>query len=54
MKASLKEVKVLAFDVFATVVDWCTSIIADGRPRGCEKPRNAMDSGELAAKMGCT
>ena len=51
MKASLKEVKVPAFDGFDTVVDWRASIIAEGRPRGCDKPPNAMDAGELAAKM---
>ena len=34
MKASLKEVKALVFDVFGTAVDWRGSIIAEGRALG--------------------
>jgi 2-haloacid dehalogenase len=34
MKASLKEVKALVFDVFGTVVDWRGSIVAEGRLLG--------------------
>jgi len=37
MKASLKEVKALAFDVFGTVVDWRTSVVAEGRALGRKK-----------------
>ncbi len=37
MKASLKEVKVLVFDVFGTVVDWRGSIIAEGKALGRKK-----------------
>jgi len=37
MKASLKGVKALAFDVFGTVVDWRGSIIAEGRALGRKK-----------------
>jgi 2-haloacid dehalogenase len=37
MKASLKEVKALVFDVFGTVVDWRGSIIAEGRTLGRKK-----------------
>ena len=37
MKASLKEVKALVFDVFGTVVDWRASIIAEGRALGRKK-----------------
>jgi len=34
MKANLKKVKALVFDVFGTVVDWRGSIIAEGRALG--------------------
>ena len=37
MKASLKEVKALVFDVFGTVVDWRGSTIAEGRVLGRTK-----------------
>lgn len=37
MKASLKDVKALVFDVFGTVVDWRGSIIAEGRVLGTKK-----------------
>lgn len=37
MKASLKDVKALVFDVFGTVVDWRGSIIAEGRALGRTK-----------------
>jgi 2-haloacid dehalogenase len=37
MKASLKEVNALVFDVFGTVVDWRGSIIAEGRSLGRAK-----------------
>jgi 2-haloacid dehalogenase len=37
MKASLKEVKALVFDVFGTVVDWRGSIIAEGKALGRSK-----------------
>lgn len=37
MKASLKDVKTLVFDVFGTVVDWRGSIIAEGRALGRKK-----------------
>ena len=37
MKASLKEVRALVFDVFGTVVDWRGSIIGEGRALGRAK-----------------
>ncbi len=37
MKASLKEVKALVFDVFGTVVDWRGSIIVEGKSLGTKK-----------------
>lgn len=40
MKATLKEVKALVFDVFGTVVDWRGSIVAEGRALGRKKRRD--------------
>ena len=37
MKAGLKEVKALVFDVFGTVVDWRGSIVAEGKALGRKK-----------------
>jgi 2-haloacid dehalogenase len=37
MKAGLKDVKALAFDVFGTVVDWRSSVITEGRALGRKK-----------------
>lgn len=37
MKASLGEVKALAFDVFGTVVDWRASLVAEGLTLGRKK-----------------
>lgn len=42
MKANLKQVKALVFDVFGTVVDWRGSIIAEGKALG-RKKRLAVD-----------
>jgi 2-haloacid dehalogenase len=47
MKASLKEVKALVFDVFGTVVDWRGSIIAEGRALE-RKKRLSIDWEEFA------
>ena len=47
MKASLKEVKALVFDVFGTVVDWRGSIITEGRALGLKK-RLSVDWGKFA------
>jgi 2-haloacid dehalogenase len=40
MKATLREVKALAFDVFGTVVDWRGSLIAEGLALGGKKRLN--------------
>jgi FMN phosphatase YigB (HAD superfamily) len=47
MKATLKEVKALVFDVFGTVVDWRASTIAEGRALG-RKKRLDLDWGAFA------
>jgi len=45
MKASLKEVKALVFDVVGTVVDWCDSCCG-----ACSKGQSGTVQG---ARFGC-
>jgi 2-haloacid dehalogenase len=47
MKSALKDVKALAFDVFGTVVDWRSSVIAEGRALG-RKKRLRVDWADFA------